>query len=406
MTKNYRIYNNIFFLSVFFSVFLSDFHFIPGHREAELAIIGLLGLKLIGGYKLSFVMPKSFHEYCFLIFTAYMCLNIVISMIINGVSFHWLLYFLMFLPLMHEAKKTSGWDIAQKKNAITLVVNFLLLSVLIGLISRLLDPGALPITITMLLLPISVFIPFAIFNIKYGSIKNRYMAYLVIILCLFQIMLESSRGALVIYFATVFLGFWAIGFSRKIFKDLLLLSPILFVALFVLLISVDVLAIINDTLLIFGGTAESGAIKDIDRFLNYAAMFEFYQNTNLITILLGTGFRSAWIHVAPYLTNLYDILLPQLDYSKDQTIIGLPNIIVNTGILGFALLVLTSISSIFFVIKDISLRWKLLFIISILGVLARNFGNDSTTNTLFLFVIMPFGVYWFLASSIKDLEQI
>ena len=118
----------------------------------------------------------------------------------------------------------------------------------------------------------------------------------------------------------VFLGFWAIGFSRKIFKDLLLLSPILFVALFVLLISVDVLAIINDTLLIFGGTAESGAIKDIDRFLNYAAMFEFYQNTNLITILLGTGFRSAWIHVAPYLTNLYDILLPQLDYSKDQTI--------------------------------------------------------------------------------------
>ena len=150
-----------------------------------------------------------------------------------------------------------------------------MLSVLIGLISRLLDPGALPITITMLLLPISVFIPFAIFNIKYGSIKNRYMAYLVIILCLFQIMLESSRGALVIYFATVFLGFWAIGFSRKIFKDLLLLSPILFVALFVLLISVDVLAIINDTLLIFGGTAESGAIKDIDRFLNYAAMFEF-----------------------------------------------------------------------------------------------------------------------------------
>ena len=99
-------------------------------------------------------------------------------------------------------------------------------------------------------------------------------------------------------------------------------------------------------------------------------------------------------------------MLPQLDYSKDQTIIGLPNIIVNTGILGFALLVLTSISSIFFVIKDISLRWKLLFIISILGVLARNFGNDITTNTLFLFVIMPFGVYWFLASSIKDLEQI
>ena len=141
---------------------------------------------------LSFVMPKSFHEYCFLIFTAYMCLNIVISMIINGVSFH---YFIFFNVFTFKFKAKNIWlGYCQKKNAITLGCKFLLLSVLIGLISRPLDPGALPITITMLLLPISVFIPFgAILNMDLLKQIHGLFGYNFMFISNYA---ESSRGAL------------------------------------------------------------------------------------------------------------------------------------------------------------------------------------------------------------------
>ena len=103
--KKYLVSSNLFFPSVLIAILLSDIHFIPGNREVELLILALIGIKIIFGYKVSFLLPRSFHEYVFLIFIAYMCINVVMSMVVNSVSFHWLLYFLMFLPLMSEAKK-------------------------------------------------------------------------------------------------------------------------------------------------------------------------------------------------------------------------------------------------------------------------------------------------------------
>ena len=404
--KNYLVSGNLFFPSVLIAILLSDIHFIPGNREVELLILALIGIKIIFGYKVSFLFPRSFHEYVFLIFIAYMCINVVMSIFVNSISFHWLFYFLMFLPLMSEAKKITNWDIQRKINMINLIVKFLLIYVITGLISRVIDLSSTPIVVTMLLIPVSAFMPFAIFNIKYGSQKNRILSYTLLLLCLFQIMLESSRGALVIYFVTVFLGFWAIGLSKRFLKDMTLLFPITVLAIIGLLASTDVVTTISDTLLIFGGTVESGALKDIDRFLNYIAMVEFFQESSLGTILFGTGIRSAWIHASLYLTDLYDILLPSLDYSQDKTIIGIPGIIINTGIIGIILLIFTFVTNTLFVIKDLSFKWKIFIAFSILGVFARNFGNDITTNAILMFAIMPFGIYWFLAICLKDVEKI
>jgi hypothetical protein len=406
MKNFFLVSSNLFIPSVLISILLSDIHFVPGHREVELLILALIAFKLIAGRNISLLFPKSFHEHLFLFLIIYICINIIMSILVNGVSFHWLLYFLMFLPLASEAKNIERWEIQKKLKSINLIVNFLLIYVIFGLASRVIDFSSTPIDVTMLLIPISAFMPFVIFNVKYGSQKNRIIAYIIIILCLFQILLESSRGALIIYFVTICFGFWAIGFSRRALKDIFLLSPLIVFSIFFILVSIDVTSIVNDTILVFGGTAESGALKDIDRFLNYAAMIQFFEKSSLGTMLFGTGFRSAWIHASPYLTNLYDILLPNLDYSKDETIIGIPGIIINIGIIGTLLLIFTFLSSIFFSTKDLDYKWRFFLAISILGVFARNFGNDITTNAILMFVIMPYGIYWFLASCIKDKKKI
>lgn len=406
MVKNYFISGNLFIPAIIAALIFNDLHFIPGHREAEIIILFMIVAKFVIGHRVAFAIPRSLHEYVFLIFILYMSINVLMSNIVNNVSLHWLLYFLMFLPLIAESKNTLYWSLHRRKKIINLVVNFLLVSIMFGFVSRFIDFSSSPITITMLLVPISAFLPFAIFNVKYGSQKQRTMAYVVLISCLFQIMLESSRGALVIYLVSVLIGFWAIGLSKKSIKDFLLLSPLIVIALTGLALNIDIVTIFSDTLLIFGGTVEdTGALKDIDRILNYVAMIEFFQQSSLSTIFFGTGFRSAWLYVGESLSYLYDTFLPYLDYSKDQTIIGIPGIIINIGVFGMMLICIMFTTSIFSASQGLPYRWKIFIAISILGILARNFGNDLTTNVLFIMAAMPFGIYSLLASCIRDIES-
>jgi hypothetical protein len=107
---------NIFLLSIVLSIVLSDMYFLPGNREVELFILLLLAFKFSCN-KLYLVKPKFTHDFLFLIYTAYMLINVSLGVIYNGLSLHWLLFFLMVYPLMSEAKKIREWSILRKKKA-------------------------------------------------------------------------------------------------------------------------------------------------------------------------------------------------------------------------------------------------------------------------------------------------
>jgi hypothetical protein len=397
---------NLFLLSIVFSIVLSDIHFLPGNREVELFILLLLAFKFSCN-NLYLVKPKYTRDFLFLIYTAYMLINVSSGVIYNGLSLHWLLFFLMAYPLMSEAKKISEWTILRKKKAISSLVNALLVFNLFGFLFYIVDLSAIGIKPTKLLLPIIAFLPFAIFNIKYGSNKDRFFAYLTILLSFSLIMVESSRGTLMVSFAILSIGLWIIGVKTLIRRDMIKLAPILAISLVLLMANIDMGTIIDDTLLIFSDFVEPDQekLKDLDRYLNFSAVFDFYQDSSATTILFGTGFRSSWLYVSPYLEFLYAESMPSLDYSKDQAIIGFPGLLVDIGVIGLLLFFMMFMATILSTIKDLPFRWQLLIAVTVFGVFARNYGNNVSTSAITMLVIMPYGVFWFLSNTLQSIRS-
>jgi hypothetical protein len=308
---------------------------------------------------------------------------------------------------MSESKKISEWSILRKKKFISSVVGALLMFNLLGLLFYIVDLTALGIKPTKLLLPITAFLPFAIFNIEYGSNKDRFLAYLTILVSFAFIMIESSRAALLIYFATVSIGLWVIDVRTVIKRDLAKLAPMLAISLVLLIANIDMGTIIDDTLLVFSDFIESNPddLKDLDRYLNFLAVFDFYQASSATTILFGTGYRSAWLYVSPYLEFLYGVVMPNLDYSGDQTIIGFAGLLVDIGVVGLLLFFTMFIATILSTIKGLPFRWKLLIAVTVFGVFARNYGNNVSANAITMLVIMPYGVFWFLSNALQSIRS-
>ena len=397
---------NLFLVSIILSIVLSDIQFLPGNREVELSILLLIAFKFLCN-AIYLIKPKYTHDYLFLIYTAYMLINVSLGVVYNDLSLHWVFFFLMVYPLMSESRKLSEWSILRKKEVIGSVVGALLIYNVLGLSFYILDLAAFGINPTKLLLPIIAFLPFVIFNINYGSNKDRYVAYLTILISFAFIMIESSRGTLLIYFVSLSIGLWIIGARTVLKRDLAKLFPILAISLFLLVSNIDMGTIIDDTLLIFSDFVESDQenLKDLDRYLNYSAVFDFYQDSSASTILFGTGFRSAWLYVSPYLEFLYAEFMPTLDYSGDQTIIGFPGLLVDIGVVGLLLFFLMFIATIFSTIKGLPFRWKLLIAVTVFGVFARNYGNNVSTNVITMLVIMPYGVFWFLSNALQSISS-
>ena len=397
---------NLFLVSIILSIVLSDIQFLPGNREVEFSILLLIAFKFLCN-AIYLIKPKYTHDYLFLIYTAYMLINVSLGVVYNDLSLHWVFFFLMVYPLMSESRKLSEWSILRKKEVIGSVVGALLIYNVLGLSFYILDLAAFGINPTKLLLPIIAFLPFVIFNINYGSNKDRYVAYLTILISFAFIMIESSRGTLLIYFVSLSIGLWIIGARTVLKRDLAKLFPILAISLFLLVSNIDMGTIIDDTLLIFSDFVESDQenLKDLDRYLNYSAVFDFYQDSSASTILFGTGFRSAWLYVSPYLEFLYAEFMPTLDYSGDQTIIGFPGLLVDIGVVGLLLFFLMFIATIFSTIKGLPFRWKLLIAVTVFGVFARNYGNNVSTNVITMLVIMPYGVFWFLSNALQSIPS-
>jgi len=402
---------NFFLVSVILSIVLSDIQFLPGNREVEFFILLLLTFKFLIS-NLHIVKPVHVHDFLFLIFTVYMLTNVYMGVIYNDLSLHWFLFFLMFYPLMSEAKKISRWSLLKKKKAISSLVNALLLFNLIGFSFYIVDLPSMGITPTKLLLPLIAFSPFAIFNIKYGSNKDRFIAYLTLFVCYAFIMAESSRGTLVIYSVIVSIGVWIVGVKTVIVRDSAKIVPMLAISLILLVANIDMGTIIDDTLLIFSDLVEpdQDELKDLDRYLNFLAVFDFFQAASINTILFGTGFRSSWLYVAPYLELLYEIFMPNLDYSKDLSVIGFPGLLVDIGVIGLFLFFTLFSAAILSNIKGLPFRWKLLIAVTIFGVFMRNYGNNVSANAITMLVIMPYGVLWLLSNAIRailsDTEQL
>jgi hypothetical protein len=165
--------------------------------------------------------------------------------------------------------------------------------------------------------------------------------------------------------------------------------------------------IIDDTLLIFSDFVEPDQeeLKDLDRYLNFSAVFDFYQDSSATTLLFGTGYRSAWLYVSPYLELLYAESMPNLDYSGDQTIIGFPGLLVDIGVVGLLLFFMMFMATILSTIKDLPFRWQLLIAVTVFGVFARNYGNNVSTNAITMLVIMPYGVFWFLSNTLQSIRS-
>jgi hypothetical protein len=398
---------NLFAISVILSIILSDLQFVAGHREAEMIILLLLAFKFIFR-NVVLLRPKNKYDYLFLLYSGYMLLNVTGGIIFNDLSSHWLLFFLMFFPLMSEARKITKFNLPDKRKFITLIVNALLVFNLIGIVFYVFEFNNSIFTINSLLLPITVFLPFSIFNIKYGVRRDKIIAYIAICFSLVFIMLESSRGTLMLFFIGSLIGLWVIGISKFILKDLRMLLILLIVPFMLMTGSIDIVTIIDDTVLIIKDLFESdqGNLKDLDRYLNYIAMLEFFEDSNLSTVLFGTGYRSAWIYVSPYLESLYGYYMPNLDYSKDQTVIGFAGLIVDIGVVGFLLLVAAFFGSVFSSIKIMPFRWKILIAFTILSLLARNYGNNITINMITMLVIMPYGIFYFLSSVLYDMKAL
>ena len=396
---------NIFSVSVIASILLSDIQFITGHREVEIIILMLLAFKFISK-EISLLRPKNSHDFLFLFFIVYMLINTSIGIVIDNLSLHWLLFFLLFLPLISEAKRFSKYRLISRKRLIVLIVGALLVFNLISLMFFIFDFRGTIFTINSLLLPITVFLPFCIFSIKYGKSRDKVFAYIVILLSFILIILESSRGALMMFLVNMLVGLWVIGFARFIKRDAIILLMLIIVPSIFLIRDIDIATIMNDTIVIISDLFEDNKeqIHDFDRYLNYIAMFDFFKDSSISTVLFGTGYRSSWLYVAPYLEHLYAYNMPNLDYSNDRTVIGIPGIIVDIGIVGFLLLVSVFFSSMFHSTKDLPFRWKLLLMITILSLLARNYGNNVTSNVITMLVIMPYGVLYLLSSVLRDMK--
>ena len=179
------------------------------------------------------------------------------------------------------------------------------------------------------------------------------------------------------------------------------------IALVLLVANVDMGAIVDDTLLIFSDFVEPDQedLKDLDRYLNFLAVFDFFQDSSASTILFGTGYRSAWLYVSPYLEFLYATFMPNLDYSKDATIIGFPGLLVDSGVIGLLLFFALFMATILSTIKDLPFRWKLLIVVTVFGVFARNYGNNVSANAITMLVIMPYGVFWLLSNTLQSIQS-
>ena len=97
--------------------------------------------------------------------------------------------------------------------------------------------------------------------------------------------------------------------------------------------------------------------------------------------------------------------MPNLDYSKDATIIGFPGLLVDSGVIGLLLFFALFMATILSTIKDLPFRWKLLIVVTVFGVFARNYGNNVSANAITMLVIMPYGVFWLLSNTLQSIQS-
>lgn len=247
---------------------------------------------------------------------------------------------------------------------------------------------------TYTVFPLVIVMPALIFLAKDKKRTYRLIALITLLIIMFFAFYFESRISWLLMLAFFIVSLPLLGI-RKTFLYLLLFSLFLFV--FVQFIwpkwfTIEVFAkLLVKTTEILWHPSES---HDIGRLMHLRIAFPII-SSDLKTLLFGYGFRTSGPLIGPNLAKLYieagrpDIAERVINY---QSTIGFTTILVETGLIGFLLLVM----NFFFVARQLLLKKEIfgrgILLFSLLATFLWLFTGTLLDIVLFYLIIMPSGL--------------